>query len=90
MCCGAASRAALPGDRVTLVLNRVEGSLRFFRGEVDQGVAFKDGLVGRRLVPALVMGSTNGGKTTTVTICSSMDAVPAAVRSVRAAPRLMV
>ena len=54
-----------------MVLNRVEGTAKFYREDVDQGFAFREGLLGRRLVPALVMGSSSGGKVTKVTILST-------------------
>ncbi len=73
-----------------MVLNRIEGSLKFYRDDVDQGVAFREGLLGRRLVPALVMGSSSGGKVTKVTITSTSIAIPPDLRDMRAAPRLFV
>jgi hypothetical protein len=73
-----------------MVLNRIEGSVKFYRGDVDQGYAFQEGLVGRRLVPALVMGSSSGGKITKVTIISTSAAVPSDLANNRPAPRLFV
>jgi hypothetical protein len=73
-----------------MVLNRVDGTVRFYRDDVDQGVAFRESFAGRRLVPALVMGSSSGGKVTKVTILSTTASVPASVRSIRAPPRLFV
>lgn len=78
------------GDRISMVLNRVEGTVRFYRDDADQGVAFRESFVGRRLVPALVMGSSSGGKVTKVTILSTTASVPPSVHSIRAAPRLFV
>jgi hypothetical protein len=78
------------GDRISMVLNRVDGTVRFYRDDVDQGVAFRESFAGRRLVPALVMGSSSGGKVTKVTILSTTASVPASVRSIRAPPRLFV
>jgi hypothetical protein len=80
------------GDHITMVLNRVEGTLRFFRDNVDQGIAFREGLRNRRLVPALVVGSSSGGKTTKVTIDSTLKWVPAQVREglSQSAPQLFV
>ena len=73
-----------------MVLNRVEGTAKFYREDVDQGFAFREGLLGRRLVPALVMGSSSGGKVTKVTILSTMLSVPPELRDIRVAPRLFV
>ena len=70
-----------------MVLNRVEGTVTFYREDVDQGVAFRTGLTGRRLVPALVMGSSSGGKVTKVTILSHATAAPVQARE---APRSLV
>ena len=78
------------GDRVCMVYNRVEGTVRFYKNNEDQGMAFSEGLKGKRLMPAVVMGSSNGGKVTTVTLSSSLDVVPPEARPVDAAPRLFV
>lgn len=66
------------GDVICMVLDRREGTVRFYKNNEDQGVAF-EGLSERRLAPALVMGSSVGGKTTKVTLMSSRDLLPPAV-----------
>ena len=73
-----------------MVFNRVDGSLKFYKNGEDQGFAFTDGLKGKRLMPSVVMGSSNGGKVTTVTINSSLDVIPPELRDTQAAPRLFV
>jgi hypothetical protein len=78
------------GDRVSMVLNRVEGTVKFYRDDVDQGYAFRETFTGRRLVPALVMGSSSGGKVSKVTILSTHASVPVDVRAIRVPPQLFV
>lgn len=73
-----------------MVFNRVEGSLKFYKNNEDQGVAFSEGLKGKRLMPSVVMGSSNGGKVTTVTLSSSLDMLPPSAREGQVAPRLFV
>ncbi len=79
-----------PGDRISMVLNRIDGTVKFYRDDVDQGCAFQENLLGRRLVPAIVMGSSSGGKVTKVTITSTLMNLPPDVRNMRATPRLLV
>jgi hypothetical protein len=61
------------GDVVTAELDMEEESVRFYVNGHDQGVAFRGGLAGRTLVPAVVLGSSDGGHFTQLT------AVPPAI-----------
>lgn len=58
--------AMVTGDIIQVETDMDNGTIRFYRNGVDQGVAFDSGIKGEKLFPVVCLGSNKGGKLTRV------------------------
>jgi hypothetical protein len=56
------------GDIITVDLDFEKDTLRFLLNGIDQGIAFSQTFLGRTIIPAICIGSTEGGPTSTLTL----------------------
>ncbi len=75
------------GDVITCDADLSKGVVRFYRNGMDQGVAFDAGIMGRRMLPVVCLGSNNGGKLTKVEL---LNPTPMAFDSGRSHQRMTV
>jgi len=75
------------GDVITCDADLSRGVVRFYRNGMDQGVAFDAGIMGRRMLPVVCLGSNNGGKLTRVEL---LNPTPMAFDSGRSHQRMTV
>ena len=75
------------GDVITCDADLTRGHVRFYRNGMDQGIAFDAGIMGRRMLPVVCLGSNNGGKLTRVEL---LNPTPTAFDSGRSHQRMTV
>lgn len=60
----------LLGDEITCMVDVDNGIIRFYKNGVDQGIAYENesGIRGQNIVPAVCLGSNEGGKPVTLSL----------------------
>lgn len=83
---------AASGDEVTCMVDVDNGIVRFYKNGIDQGIAYENesAIRGKTIVPAVCLGSNEGGKPVTISLIqppsieelATLDSMPAAAAPV--------